>query len=83
MGLCRRNKHGERGCVPGPVYREDIVRTTLGSMISDLLHGKTASQDKPLNTFLNDLIQEAMPKEKSDNSGRKTGSQIDREKTNP
>jgi hypothetical protein len=39
-------------------------------MISDLLHGKTASQYTPLNTFLNDLIQEAMPKEKSDKTDR-------------
>lgn len=58
-----------------PVYLEDIARATLGSMISDLLHGKTSSQYTPLNTFLNDLIQEAMPKEKSDDSGKKTGSQ--------
>ena len=28
---------------PG-VYLEDIARATLGSMISDVLHGKTASQ---------------------------------------
>jgi hypothetical protein len=53
-----------------PVYLEDIARATLGSMISDLLHGKTASQYTPLNTFLNDLIQEAMPKEKSDKTDR-------------
>jgi len=64
-----------------PVYLEDIARATLGSMISDLLHGKTASQYTPLNTFLNDLIQEAMPKEKSDDSGKKTGSSPDPGKT--
>ncbi len=60
-----------------PVYLEDIARATLGSMISDLLHGKTASQYTPLNTFLNDLIQEAMPKEKSDDLGRETSPPAD------
>jgi hypothetical protein len=64
-----------------PVYLEDISRATLGSIISDLLEGKTASQYTPLNTFLNNLIQEAMPKEKSDDSGKKTGSQPDRDNT--
>jgi hypothetical protein len=63
-----------------PVYLEDIARATLGSMISDLLHGKTASQYTPLNTFLNDLIQEAMPKEKSDDSGKQTAPPADQDK---
>ena len=62
-----------------PVYLEDIARATLGSMISDLLHGKTASQYTPLNTFLNDLIQEAMPKEKSNDSGKETSPPADKD----
>jgi hypothetical protein len=63
-----------------PVYLEDIARATLGSMISDLLHGKTASKYTPLNTFLNDLIQEAMPKAKSDDSGKETASPADQDR---
>lgn len=64
-----------------PVYLEDISRATLGSMISDLLQRKTASQYTPLNTFLNDLIQEAMPREKSDDSDKKAASPPDRDNT--
>lgn len=66
-----------------PVYLEDIARATLGSMISDLLEGKTASQYTPLNTLLNDLIQEAMPKDQSDRGRKATGSQSDGKKINP
>jgi hypothetical protein len=69
------------GVSQDPVYLEDIARATLGSMISDLLDGKTASQYTPLNTFLNNLIQEAMPKEKSSDAEKTNGSQIDRKKT--
>ena len=47
-----------------PVYLEDIARATLGSMLSDLLNGKTASQYTPVNKLLDNLIREAMPKEK-------------------
>ncbi|HJT19848.1 MAG TPA: hypothetical protein VJ746_05235 [Nitrospira sp.] len=50
-----------------PVYMEDAVRVTLGSMISDFLNQKTASTYTPVNKFLNSLIEEAMPKEKPDN----------------
>lgn len=35
-----------------PVYLEDIARATLGSMMADLMEGKTASKCAPLNTFL-------------------------------
>ena len=52
-------------------------------MISDLLEGKTASQYTPLNTLLNDLIQEAMPKDQSDRGRKATGSQSDGKKINP
>ena len=48
-----------------PVYLEDIARATLGSMMADLMTGKTASRYTPLNELVNNLIQEAMPKEKS------------------
>jgi hypothetical protein len=48
-----------------PVYLEDIARATLGSIMADFLNKKTASKYTPVNRFLNDLIQEAMPKEKS------------------
>ena len=48
-----------------PVYLEDIARATLGSMMADLMEGKTASRYTSLNAFINNLIQEAMPKEKS------------------
>lgn len=53
-----------------PVYLEDIARATLGSMMADLIGGKTASKYTPVNTFLNNLIQEAMPKEKADNEAK-------------
>jgi hypothetical protein len=33
-------------------------------MLSDLLNRKTASQYTPVNKFLDNLIREAMPKEK-------------------
>ena len=49
-----------------PVYLEDIARATLGGMLSDLLNRRTASQYTPLNKVLDNLIREAMPKEKED-----------------
>ena len=49
-----------------PVYLEDIARATLGSMLSDLLNRRTASQYTALNKFLDNLIREAMPEEKED-----------------
>ena len=48
-----------------PVYFEDIARATLGGMMADLLNRKTSSQYTPMNTFLNGLIQEDMPKSKT------------------
>ncbi len=64
-----------------PVYLEDIARATLGSMMADLLDGRTASKYTPLNALLDDLIQEAMPKDKSSDADKANGSPIDRKKT--
>jgi len=47
-----------------PVYLEDIARVTLGSMMADFVNQKTASTYTPVNKFLNDLVEEAMPREK-------------------
>ncbi len=52
------------GISQDPVYLEDIARATLGSMIADLINGKTASTYTPVNKFLNNLIEEAVPSEK-------------------
>jgi hypothetical protein len=52
-----------------PVYLEDIARVTLGSMLADFLNGRTASKYTAVNKFLNDLVQESMPTEKSDQQG--------------
>lgn len=40
-----------------PVYFQDAVRVTLGSLIADLLNGKTASSYGPLNSLIDELIQ--------------------------
>ena len=47
-----------------PVYMEDVARATLGSMVADFKNRKTASTYTPVNKILNDLIEEAVPKEK-------------------
>jgi hypothetical protein len=47
-----------------PVYMEDVARATLGSMVADFLNQKTASTYTPVNKFLNNLIEEAVPREK-------------------
>jgi hypothetical protein len=65
-----------------PVYFEDIARATLGSMMADFLNRRTASQYTPVNKFLNDLIQEAMPKGKSDDAAQTTGSHTKRDEKN-
>lgn len=41
-----------------PVYLEDIARVALGSMVADFMHRKTASRYTPVNTALNDLIED-------------------------
>lgn len=40
-----------------PVYFEDIARVTMGSIITDFMHGKTTSSYGPLDTLLDQLIQ--------------------------
>jgi hypothetical protein len=50
-----------------PVYLEDISRVTLGSIGADFVKGKTASKYSPVNKVLNDLIEEAMPRENPEN----------------
>jgi hypothetical protein len=50
-----------------PVYLEDIARVTLGSIMSDFVNRKTASTYTPVNKFLNDLVEESVPKEKPGN----------------
>lgn len=52
-----------------PVYLEDIARATLGSMVEDFKNRKTASTYTPVNKFLNDLIEESVPREKPDQQG--------------
>jgi len=48
-----------------PVYLEDIVRVTLGSIIADFLNRKTASTYTPLNKIVDQLIEIPMPEAKS------------------
>jgi hypothetical protein len=47
-----------------PVSFEDTARVTLGSMIADFMHGKTASSYTPLNTFINQLIEIPQPEKR-------------------
>ena len=49
-----------------PVYLEDTMRVTLGSIIADFLNQKTASTYTPLNKIVDQLIQIPMPEAKSD-----------------
>lgn len=49
-----------------PVYLEDAVRVTLGSIIADFLNRKTASTYTPLNKIVDELIQIPLPEPKSD-----------------
>jgi hypothetical protein len=60
-----------------PVYLEDIARATLGSIMADFLNRRRASKYTPVNKFLNDLIQEAMPKEKSTDAEKAGPPQVD------
>jgi hypothetical protein len=59
-----------------PVYLEDAVRVTLGSIVSDFLNRKTASTYTPLNKIVDELIQiplpeaKSNPREKGDRSSR-------------
>lgn len=47
-----------------PVFLEDAARVTLGSMITDLQRGQTASTYTPLNKLLDSLIRKPEPQEK-------------------
>jgi SpoVK/Ycf46/Vps4 family AAA+-type ATPase len=47
-----------------PVYMEDVARATLGGIVADFMNRKTASTYTPVNKFINNLIEEAVPKEK-------------------
>lgn len=49
-----------------PVYLEDTMRVTLGSIIADFLNRKTASTYTPLNKIVDQLIQIPLPEAKSD-----------------
>lgn len=49
-----------------PVYLEDTVRVTLGSIVADFLNRKTASTYTPLNKIVDELIQIPLPEAKSD-----------------
>lgn len=48
-----------------PVYLEDAVRVTLGSIVADFLNRKTASTYTPLNKIVDQLIQIPLPEPKS------------------
>jgi hypothetical protein len=48
-----------------PVYLEDTVRVTLGSIVADFLNRKTASTYTPLNKIVDQLIQIPLPEAKS------------------
>jgi hypothetical protein len=56
-----------------PVYLEDTMRVTLGSIIADFLNRKTASTYTPLNKIVDQLIQIPLPEAKS--NGEKTGTE--------
>ena len=49
-----------------PVYLEDTVLVTLGSIIADFLNRKTASTYTPLNKIVDQLIQIPLPEPKYD-----------------
>jgi len=44
-----------------PVFLEDETKVALGSVIADLLYGRTSSQYTPLNGMLNELIEHPSP----------------------
>ncbi|HKT33521.1 MAG TPA: DUF4136 domain-containing protein [Nitrospira sp.] len=49
-----------------PVYLEDAMRVTMGSIIADFVNRKTASTYTPLNKIVDQLIQIPLPEAKSD-----------------
>ena len=46
----------DEGVGQEPVYFEDAVRITLGSMMADFLAGKTSSTYSPLNKYIDQLV---------------------------
>lgn len=52
-----------------PVFLEDAIRLTFGSIMSDFLNRRTASKYTPLNEVLNSLVQAAIPEEQPRNNG--------------
>ena len=54
-----------------PVFLEDAIRLTFGSLMSDFLNRHTASKYTPLNEVLNTLVQAAIPEEKPNGSSGK------------
>jgi hypothetical protein len=55
-----------------PVFLEDAIRLTFGSIMSDFLNRRTASKYTPLNEVLNTLVQAAIPEEQPTGSSGKT-----------
>jgi hypothetical protein len=51
-----------------PVFLEDAIRLTFGSLMSDFLNRRTASKYTPLNEVLNTLVQAAIPEEQPSSS---------------
>ena len=49
-----------------PVYLEDAMRVTMGSLVADFVNRKTASTYTPLNKIVDQLIQIPLPEAKSD-----------------
>ena len=54
-----------------PVFLEDAIRLTFGSLMSDFLNRRTASKYTPLNEVLNTLVQAAIPEEQPNGSNGK------------
>lgn len=54
-----------------PVFLEDAIRLTFGSIMSDFLNRRTASKYTPLNEVLNTLVQAAIPEEQPTGSSGK------------
>jgi hypothetical protein len=54
-----------------PVFLEDAIRLTFGSLISDFINRRTASKYTPLNEVLSALVQTAIPEEQPNGSNVK------------
>jgi len=54
-----------------PVFLEDAIRLTFGSLMSDFINRRTASKYTPLNEVLNTLVQAAIPEEQPTGSSGK------------